>query len=1015
MQNAALNILLTEDDPVDAELIEQFLQYASSALEIRHASCEESFRIALQQKIPDLILSNFTLLKFHGLDALRIAKQISPDTPFIFVSKFIDASAIVLAFKNGAADYIFKHDLGKLVPAVQSALAKAKAAEEQRQTLDAIRNSELRFRLAASTGDVWDWDIKTGVALISRQWKMRLGYLEDEIENTAEAWLSLLEPTDRLRVLAAFSAHIRQHQPYDVEYRAQAKDGTYRWSHAKGQAVWNEEGHATYMAGSVVDITERKNAEIKIQRLNRVYAVLSGINSLIVRTKSQEDLFRESCNIAIKAGLFKLAWIGLVENELKYVRAVAWAGAGEDFIEHIPMGVEEIPNSEFGLIGLSLKQRSTILVQDTSKDERIVLRQRALDRGFSSFAILPLVISQNPIGVLVIYSGEKNFFDEEEVVLLEELASDISFCLDHLNKSEKLNYLAYYDALTDLPNRSLLHDRIQQLIQNTPSDQKNPSKMALLWFNIDRFRYINDTFGRHVGDILIKKVANRLNEIIGPTHQLSRVGADQFVCMLTHCDSPSEVVHFFHEKIQSKIEKPFHIESREIYLTLRTGIALYPDDGADVEILLANAETACRNAGGGPVRYQFYTASMNARVRNQLSMESKLHKALSNDQFMLYYQPKIGLQDGKITGMEALIRWLDPELGMIPPIQFIPILEETGMINEVGQWVIERALSDHGKWALQGYTPPRIAVNVSAAQMRQADFPDVIRKALKNKSTTPLDLEITESLFMEDIESCITRLRKIREFGVHIAVDDFGTGYSSLAYLKRLPIDFLKIDQSFVKDVIYHPDAAAICVSIIDLAHNLKLKVIAEGVETEAQMNYLRRRRCDEIQGYFFSKPLTMEEMGRILHTGASMRVPQELETPVQKILLVDDEPSIVSSLKRLLRSDGYQILTATSAKEGLEILGNQDVQVILSDQRMPEMSGTDFLSRVRDLYPDTIRIILSGYTDLESVADAINRGSIYKFLTKPWEDDLLRENIREAFNHYETVRARKKNHHENH
>lgn len=1007
MQIAALNVLIVSDSPSDVELIAQALRRVALNLVLRPVDSVKSLRSALQEQLPSLILSDFRLSHFSGLGALAVAKEVCPDIPFILVSETISEDHVAHALKSGATDYVLKHDLPRLGPAVRRALRDAKSVLDQRRTLEALRHSELRFRLAASTGDVWDWDIETGLAQISQQWKMRLGYTEEEVENTAEGWLTLLEPTDRLRVLAAFSAHVRNRVPYDVEYRALAKDGSYRWSHAKGQAVWNADGHATYMAGSVVDISERKNAEIKVQRLNRVHAVLSGINSLIVRTQNREELFQEACNIAVNAGRFKLAWIGLVDADSQRVAAVAWAGAGEDYIEHIPMGLQVEHEREYGLIGLSIRQGSTILVQNTSRDDRIVLKKQALDRGFASFAILPLSIAQQPIGVLVLYSAETHFFDDAEVLLLEELASDIAFSLDHLEKAEELNYLAYYDALTGLPNRSLLQDRMRQLTQTISQDSESPSKMALLWFNVDRFRNVNDTLGRHVGDALLKLIALRLTEVVGLTNQLARIGADQFGCVLTHCGSPSDVAHFLREKVQPQIDKPFHVEGKDIYLSLRAGIVMFPEDGHDADILLTNAEAACREAGASQGRYQFYATSMNTRVRNQLSIESKLHKALKSDQFLLHYQPKVGLHDGKITGMEALIRWQDPEVGLIPPAQFVPILEETGMIGEVGQWVIERALADHAQWCALGLVPPRIAVNVSAVQMRRADFADAVRKKLQAFNASILDIEITESLFVEDVESCVQCLRKMREFGVRVAVDDFGTGYSSLAYLKKLPIDYLKVDQSFVKDVIYDPDAAAICIAIIDLAHNLKLKVIAEGVETEAQMNYLRRKHCDEIQGYYFSKPISMQDMGQLLHTGACIPVPREPDAPVRRILVVDDEPGILSALRRVLRRDGYEILAASSAKEGLRILGDHDVQVILSDQRMPEMSGTEFLSRVRDLYPETIRIILSGYTDLESIADAINRGSIYKFLTKPWEDDLLRENIREAFSHHDSARNR--------
>jgi len=1009
LQSANIKILMVEDEPRDAELIVHALQRASLVFTSRRVDTEVLLQYELRTDLPDAILSDFSMPRFNGLEALAVAKEICPDVPFIFVSGTIGEENAIDALRSGAADYILKHDLGRLAPAIHRALSDVRQKKEQNRIQEALQHSELRFRLAASTGDVWDWYIDTGVAQISAQWKSRLGYEDQEIENTASAWLNLLEPHDRQRVLDAFAAHIKTRVPYDVEYRALAKDGSYRWSHAKGQAVWAEDGRATYMAGSVVDITEKKNAELKVKRLNRIYAVLSSINSLIVRTQDRKELFQEACKIAVNAGEFRLAWIGITDSELKKLCAVAWAGAGEDYIEHIPMGLDPDNDTDFGLIGKCIKNAEAILVQDVKNDDEIVLRHQAITRGFQSFGLFPLCIKKRPIGIMALYASDQNFFDDDEIKLLRELASDIAFSLDHLEKSERLNYLAYYDALTGLPNRSLLQDRLHQLIKNAVREEEK-NCIALIWINIQRFKNINETLGRYTGDTLLQVVAKRLVEALGSNDKLARMGADQFGIIATYRIIPAEVAHFLTEKIFPLLERPFAVEGKDLYLSFRTGISLFPDDGADADTLFAHAEAASREAGAAAGRYQFYTASMNSRVHSQLSMESKLHKALKNEEFLLHYQPKASLWDGKMTGMEALIRWNDPDAGLVPPADFIPILEETGLIIDVGQWVLQKSIEDYENWRNQGLSPSRIAVNVSAVQMRQPEFVKMLKICLAGykESEVPLDIEITESLFMEDVDTNIQRLHDIRAMGVRLAIDDFGTGYSSLAYLKRFPINFLKIDQSFVREVIFDPDAAAICNAIIDLAHNLKLKVIAEGVETEAQMNYLHRKTCDEIQGYLFSKPLDASSLGRLLADGNTLKTAEQPSGVIKKILIVDDEPSILASMRRLLRRDGYDILTANSAKEGFLILAQQEVQVILSDQRMPEMSGTEFLSRARELYPETIRIVLSGYTDLESISDAINRGSIYKFLTKPWDDELLRENIREAFRHYDAAQRKR-------
>lgn len=999
LQDAPLRILIVEDEPNDAELVVHALRRASLGFTSSRTDTEESFRRELHGGRPDVILSDFSMPRFSGLDALSVAQEICPDVPFIFVSGTIGEEKAINALKSGATDYILKHDLARLGPAVQRALAEA-------QIQRALRHSDLRFRLAASTGDVWDWDIATGSAEISPQWKLRLGYQDAEIQNTAHGWLELLEPGDRQRVLGAFAAHIRSKVPYDIEYRALGKDGSYRWSHAKGQAVWDDSGRATYMAGSVVDITERKIAELKVKRLNRIHAVLSSINSLIVRIQSRDELFHGACGIAVNAGAFRLAWIGLVDEATQRVKAVAWAGAGADYIGNIPLGLNPKETDQYGRVGECISEAATVIVQNIATEKRVALREEAAKNGFRSFALFPLSIDQKVIGVMALYASETEFFDGTEVRLLEDLARDIAFSLDHLEKSDRLNYLAYYDSLTGLANRGLLQDRLNQLIQNHSRSEEESEKIALIWLNIDRFKNINDTLGRHAGDALIKLVAHRLAQVLGSRDRLARMGADQFGVILTYRHAPSEVAHLVNEQIFPSMERAFLVEGKDLYLTSRAGIALFPDDGQDADMLFANAEAASRAAGVAKGRYQFYAASMNARVRSQLDIESRLHRALENNEFILHYQPKVSLSDGRLTGMEALIRWNDPEKGLVSPTVFIPVLEETGMIIDVGRWVMEQAIADHDEWHAMGLNPPRIAVNVSAVQMRHSKFQGLVEKALKGRRNTAsfLDIEITESLFMEDIETNVQRLRALRDLGIRLAVDDFGTGYSSLSYLKRFPIDYLKIDQSFVRDVTSHPDAAAICGAIIDLAHNLKLKVIAEGVETQAQLSYLRRRHCDEMQGYYFSRPLPQEKIVDLLATGRGLDIPAHSTDGEKKILIVDDEAGMLASMERLLRHEGYAVLTAAGAREGFEMLAQHDIQVILSDQRMPEMSGTDFLARARDLYPDTVRIVLSGHTDLDAISDAIHRGSIYRFLAKPCDDDVLRDNIREAFRHHEAV-----------
>lgn len=999
-----LNVLIVEDFEVDVELTIRALKRAEIYCIPRRVDTEADFSRELAAEPPDLILSDYTVPGFDAMEALAIARELHPEIPFIFVSGTMGEETAIHALKSGATDYVLKHDLTRLPSAVERALQEARIQAEQRLMQEALRHSELRFRLAASTGDVWDWNVATGEAHISSQWKQRLGYDDREVENTAQAWLALLEPTDREAVLRAFQAHIRHRRPFDIECRACAKSGESRWSHVKGQAVWTAQGVATYMAGTMMDITERKLAEHKVQRLNRVYAVLSGINSLLLRVKDREELFREACQIAVDHGQFRLAWIGLVDPTSQSIVPAAWRGAGNDYVQHIPLSLERSSAHQWGLVGEAVATRNPVVVQHVDTDPRIELRQEALKRGLLCFAILPLIVGSESVGVMVLYAAEADFFDEPEMKLLRELAGDIAFALDHLGKSDQLNYLAYYDALTGLANRRLIHDRLNQLLQTLREDTENQGGAALILLDIDRFRNINDTLGRETGDMLLALFAKRLKSLFERPDRLARVGGNQFAIILAHCKEPAQVAHFHEERLFATLNQPFVVGDKKIYLTFRTGVAMYPGDGKDADAIFSAAEIASRTAGRSEGRYQFYALTMNHQVSGKLHLEHKLHRALENNEFVLLYQPKVSLQTGAVTGMEALLRWNDPQEGLIPPSAFIPILEESGMIVEVGHWVIAQAMADFETWRSLSSDPLRIAVNVSAVQMRRKDFLKSLKEFLFKSpdAKTFLDIELTESLLMEDTEEIIEKLKEIRALGICLAVDDFGTGYSSLSYLKRFPIDYLKIDQSFVRDITINPDSAAICVAIIDLAHNLKLKVIAEGVETQGQMNYLRRQGCDEMQGYFFSHPLPAVGIAQLLRRREVLALPVPARHEQKNLLLVDDEASILSAMKRSLRHEGYGIFTAGSAREGLEILARHEIQVILSDQRMPEMSGTEFLARARDLYPETIRMILSGYTDLESISGAVNRGAIYKFLTKPWEDEHLRETLRDAFRHHE-------------
>jgi diguanylate cyclase (GGDEF)-like protein len=479
-----------------------------------------------------------------------------------------------------------------------------------------------------------------------------------------------------------------------------------------------------------------------------------------------------------------------------------------------------------------------------------------------SLAVLPLILADKVVGALGLYAEEVGFFQQEEMRLLGGLADDISFAIDHLEKGTRLHYLAYYDELTGLANRTLFMERIALHIADAAA---RGQKLALFLMDLERFRYINESLGRAAGDQLLQQVAAWMTDSSKDQNLLARLDADHFAFVVLDAGNLDELLQQVERKTTAFLEHPFRLNDATFRLGVKLGVAIYPDGGDNVEALFRNAEAALKTAKASNSPYLLYTHSMNETVSAKLAMENRLRTAFDNNQFELHYQPKVSLASGKITGVEALIRWNDPDTGQVLPGHFIPILEEIGLIHKVGSWALRKAIADYARWRAAGLPAVRIAVNVSALQLRNAGFIDDIRQALSidPHAADGLELEITESLIMENVKSSIDNLAAIRALNVIIAIDDFGTGFSSLSYLSRLPVDTLKIDRSFVVDMMVGQEGLALVSTIINLAHSLKLKVVAEGVETDEQARLLRLLGCDEMQGYLFSKPLPVDAFER--------------------------------------------------------------------------------------------------------------------------------------------------------
>lgn len=581
--------------------------------------------------------------------------------------------------------------------------------------------------------------------------------------------------------------------------------------------------------------------------------------------------------------------------------------------------------------------------------------------------------------------------------------------LSHLkNTEQKLDYLAYHDLLTELPNRTLFNQLLAVAAQKAARDG---TQFALLALDLDNFKIINDSLGHAVGDKLLIEAAQRIKSLLRGVDALSRIGGDEFNVILDPIESSQSALLLAQHMIEA-LSVPFQAGGQSVYVGASVGIALYPADGDSAEMLSRNADAALNQAKDeGRNTLRFFSSGLTTSARERLVLESELRHALENHELRLYYQPQIDLSSGQISGMEALIRWQHPMRGLVLPGEFIALAEASGLIVALGEWVLMTACRQIKVWVDSGLALPHSSVNVSAVQLGRSNLLEVVKHALSETGIAPdlLELEITESFVMSDLPGAMKTLADIKKLGVRLSIDDFGTGYSSLSYLQQLNVDKLKIDISFIRDMTSNSGKAAIVQAIIALGHGLGLTIVAEGVEEEGQAKYLRGLQCDGIQGYLVSQPLSGDDMTRFLGSYRAAPV-RNSDEGMHTLLLIDDEANMLSALKRMLRHENYRILTAGSGDEALALLAENQVGVILSDQLMPGMNGTELLARVRLMHPNIVRMLLSGHTGVDNLTEAINRGEIFRFLTKPWEEQELIDAIRAAFRHYgETVNAQKR------
>jgi diguanylate cyclase (GGDEF)-like protein/PAS domain S-box-containing protein len=740
----------------------------------------------------------------------------------------------------------------------------------------ALSKSEEEFRTLAESMPqiVWITRADGWIIYINQRWMDYTGLTLEE--GLGHGWNKPFHPDDQKSAWDAWQKATTTADIYSRECRLRRADGTYRWWLVRGVPLKDAAGNIVKWFGTCTDIDDMKVAElnildsnrtlreneISIKRLNRVYAMLSGINSLIVRAHDRDDLFREACQIAVDQGQFRMAWIGVVDPSAGKLLVIASAGVDETWLtaikDRFSHSMGEDPLLVDTMAARAMWEKNAVVVNDLRAKLQMPFGKEYADSGIFSIATLPLIVSDVAVGVIALYAGENEFFHEEELKLLTELAGDIAFAIDHIDNRDRLSYIAYYDELTGLANRSLFIERAAQYVRIAAGSRSN---LAVGVLDLERFKNINHSLGRPAGDALLKQVADWLTNYLGDANLLARVDADHFAFVLPDIKHERDVPPFIEKTIEDLTKHPFILDEAMFRVAAKAGVAIFPDDGPSADILFRNAEIALRKAKVSGDRYTLYAQKMSDTGVLKPSLESQLRDAIDNEEFVLHYQPKVNLVSGKLTGAEALIRWNDPRRGLVPPAEFIPILEETGLIFEVGRWALHKAVKEYLRWRAAGLPAVRIAVNVSPLQVRNAGFVAEIKEAIAidSHAGAGLELEITETTIMKDLEYTIGILQEIRELGVAIAIDDFGTGFSSLKYLAKLPLDTLKIDRSFVVDMASGPRGLALVSTIISLGQALGLKLVAEGVETEEQSRLLRLLRCDEMQGYLYGRPMPID------------------------------------------------------------------------------------------------------------------------------------------------------------
>ncbi len=848
-----IRVLQLEDNAADAELISRRLRADGLTVRCQVVAEEPPFRQALAEFAPHIVLSDFSLVGFDGLAALAIARTMSPSTPFVFVSGTIGEERAIEALKRGATDYVLKDNLRRLAPAITSALRQARVAAAKELAEEMLRRSQSRLQAIINTSRDWIWECdRSGrFTFSSPSVADVLGYTHDEVIGHAAS--DYIDPADDMSLHATFAeAPSDEHLDKPVTLRWRHKSGKVRWLERRMIALRDPDGTWRGVRGTDRDVTVRVAQDARIRRLNRALRFLSGTSSAGMRIRDRNGLVREACRLAVSVGGYERATVYLLPTAGGDSKTFVCSygdnqvdGAKWTITDKLPPGINAVTQS--------LATAEPVIIDDAGADGGLALTSKDMRTG--SRIALPLVVDRTVIGILELAASETGVFGDAEFALLKQVAGNVTFALQYLRSRQNAEYLEYFDPLTGMANRMLYLTRVATALE-TSARQGRPLAMAVI--DIAELGIVNDNLGHHAGDLVLQLVAERLRVVCPDSNAICRLNGDRFAVMGVEGDA--DPVEALRQRIGAVFEMPFSVHGRDLHVSMRAGVVLSPDDGKDPETLLQGAHMALQHAKETGLRYSRYLPSMNESTSQRFNMMNDLRRAVAERSFSLVYQPKLDLDTGAVSGIEALIRW-PGHRGSVPPTVFVPILESLGLIDEVGDWVIVAALNETTGWLAD--RDFRVAVNVSPLQLNSEDFAAHVLAAVDEIGGNPrrLELEVTESTLMADPRRASKSLARLREAGVSIAIDDFGTGHSSLRMLAGLPIDVLKIDRSFVRNLCTDRNDRLIVQTTIGLAQSLGLKTVAEGVETTEQLHMLRELGCNTVQGYLVSHPIPGREM----------------------------------------------------------------------------------------------------------------------------------------------------------